>query len=180
MIHLNMQEDETVEEVHKNLQDSVWNWGQLLQATGGALKGSKCFFHLLSFRYHSDGTWYYHANNEDEEFQVGIPVTGNEAELIDHCSSGTAHKTLGVMTCPEGTNEAAIDKMKTTVMEWTDRVRAAKLSRHNFWLMADCQLRPKMFYGLGANSAGWEELDRCLMPQYYNLLPLGGIRRSVR
>ena len=61
IVHLNMQEDETVEEVHQKLQDSVWNWGQLLQATGGALKGSKCFFHLLSFGYHADGTWYYQA-----------------------------------------------------------------------------------------------------------------------
>ncbi len=104
---------------------------------------------------------------------------GNEAELIEHCSTKTAHKTLGVMTSPEGTNEAAIEKMKTTVTAWTDRVQKAKLARRNFWMMADRQLRLKMFYGLGANSAGLEELGDCLMPQYYNLLPLGGIRRLV-
>ncbi len=84
------------------------------------------------------------------------------------------------MTSLKGTSEAAIEKMKTTVMVWMDRVQEAKLSRQNFWMMADRQLRPKMFYGLGANSAGLEELGDCLMPQYYNLLPLGGIHRSVQ
>jgi hypothetical protein len=49
VLHLNMHEEEMVEEVHGWLQDSVWNWGQLLQATRVALKGSKCIFHLLSF-----------------------------------------------------------------------------------------------------------------------------------
>ena len=44
VIHLNMAEEEEVEVTHECLQNSVWNWGQLLQATGGALKGSKCFF----------------------------------------------------------------------------------------------------------------------------------------
>ena len=44
VIHLNMAEEEEVEVTHECLQNSVWNWGQLLQATGGLLKGSKCFF----------------------------------------------------------------------------------------------------------------------------------------
>ena len=56
VIHLNMTEDEEVEVTHESLQESIWNWGQLLQATGGALKGSKCFFHLISFGFQADGT----------------------------------------------------------------------------------------------------------------------------
>ena len=37
-----------------------------------------------------------------------------------------------------------------------------------------------MFYGISANSAALKALRCCLIPQYYNLLPLGGICQSVR
>ena len=70
--------------------------------------------------------------------------------------------------------------MKSAATAWTNIVRVEKLSRTNFWMMADRQLRPKMFYGLGANTADLDTLGGCLLPQYYKLLPLGGIRRSVR
>ena len=180
VIHLNMTEDEEVEVTHESLQESVWNWGQLLQATGGALKGSKCFFHLISFGFQADGTWYYEPNEENEQFKIGIPAKDGQAELIEHCGVEVAHKTLGVMTCPSGCNAAAITKMKDAAEGWTATAREAKLSRRNFWLMADRQLKPKMFFGLGTNTANLETLETCLLPQYYNLLPLGGIRRSVR
>ncbi len=74
----------------------------------------------------------------------------------------------------------AIEKMKNAVASWTDIAREAKLSRQNFWLMVDRRLKPKMFYRLGMNMAGFKELWECLLPQYYNLLLLGGIQQSVR
>ena len=101
-------------------------------------------------------------------------------ELIEHCSVDMAHKMLGVMTCPSVCNDAAIEKMNSAATDWTDLAREAKLSHCNFWMMADRQLKLKMFYGLGANTASFDTLGNCLLPQYYKLLPLGGIRRSVR
>jgi hypothetical protein len=49
LLHLNMEGDESVQEVHLALQQSIENWGKLLIATGGSLKPDKCFFHLLDF-----------------------------------------------------------------------------------------------------------------------------------
>jgi hypothetical protein len=49
LLHLNMERDELVQEVHVALQWSIENWGRLLVATGGSLKPDKCFFHLLDF-----------------------------------------------------------------------------------------------------------------------------------
>jgi hypothetical protein len=42
LVHVNMQVVETILEAHSRLQKSVFNWGRLLIATGGALKPSKC------------------------------------------------------------------------------------------------------------------------------------------
>jgi hypothetical protein len=49
LLHLNMEGDESVQEVHMALQRSIENWGKLLIATGGMLKPDKCLFHLLDF-----------------------------------------------------------------------------------------------------------------------------------
>jgi hypothetical protein len=49
LLHLNMEGDELVQEVHLALQKSIENLGKLLIARGGSLKPDKCFFHLLDF-----------------------------------------------------------------------------------------------------------------------------------
>ncbi len=56
LVHLNMNKVETVAEAHTALQDSIHNWGHILIATGGALKPSKCFYHLISFSWKPDGS----------------------------------------------------------------------------------------------------------------------------
>ncbi len=57
LLHLNMEGDETVQEVHMALQRSIENWGKLLIAMGGMLKPDKCFFHLLDFAWTKSGGW---------------------------------------------------------------------------------------------------------------------------
>jgi hypothetical protein len=47
--YLDLGKEKTVEEAHAWLQESVLNWGNLLITTGGSLKPSKYFYHLISF-----------------------------------------------------------------------------------------------------------------------------------
>ena len=49
VIHFDMEKKETALEAHANLQESVESWGNLLVASGGALKPVKCFYYLISF-----------------------------------------------------------------------------------------------------------------------------------
>ncbi len=49
VIHLDMNHRESHLEALEELQQSVMSWGNLLIATGGSLKLSKCFYHLVSF-----------------------------------------------------------------------------------------------------------------------------------
>jgi hypothetical protein len=51
LIHINMGQNEDADLALIHLQDSISNWGQLLLATGGALKPSKCFYYLISFEW---------------------------------------------------------------------------------------------------------------------------------
>ena len=49
IVHIDLREDQSVEEAHASLQDSIYNWGQLLIATGGVFKPPKCFYHIISY-----------------------------------------------------------------------------------------------------------------------------------
>ena len=58
LLHINLEEDESVAKVHKLIQASVQNWGNLLVATNGALQPEKCFYLIISFEW-SNREWNY-------------------------------------------------------------------------------------------------------------------------
>ena len=179
VIHIRMNETESVQDAFLGLQESVISWGRLLIATGGSLKPNKCFYHLISFSWKPDGTWVYDTNEEDEALQIMIPLPDGSFALIEHCGVETAHETLGVLTCPTGDFAPAIGAMKERAQGWIDRAASGKLNRRHFWLLTTCQFWPKVGFGIGLNPAPYAVLAECLMKQYYELVPLGGIRRSA-
>ena len=179
VIHFDMTKDEDKLETLAHLQDSVLNWGRLLIATGGSLKPSKCFYHLISFSWKPDGSWTYDANEDDDELALEIPLPDGSTEAIEHCGVEEAHKTLGVITCPSGNSKPSINHMKEVAKGWIDQASSAKLARRNFWRLMQAQFWPKVGYGIGVSSARYLDLAECLMRQYYDLVPLGGIRRSA-
>jgi hypothetical protein len=177
VIHLDMtRQENTVEALHGQ-QENVYNWGKLLIATGGSLKPSKWFFHLVSFSWKPDGTWVYDSNEEDKEIQLKIPLPDGSLVPIRHCGVNEVHKTLGMMTCPLGSHEAPIAHMKEKAQGWVDLAISANLPCRNLWFLANLQIVPKVFFGIGLNSAPYSVLAECLMKQYHALVPLGGVPR---
>jgi hypothetical protein len=65
------------------------------------------------------------------------------------------------------------------LQDWTDRVLASSLSRRNMWFMVDCQLWPRIGYGICNNTASWGELKNCMQRIYWQLIGQGGVRRSA-
>jgi len=59
LLHINMDTDESIVEVHAAIQWAIMNWGRLLIATGGTLKPDKCFYHLIDFAWTQKGGWQY-------------------------------------------------------------------------------------------------------------------------
>jgi hypothetical protein len=73
VIHLDLGKEETVEEAHVRLQDSVLSWGNPLITTGGSMKSSKCFYHFISFEFDERGRWRYANNHERADLGILIP-----------------------------------------------------------------------------------------------------------
>ena len=155
VIHLQMDREESVEEVHAALQDSVLSWGNLLIATGGSLKPSKCFYHLISFDWKADGTWSYARNEAPEDLQLWVPQPDDTLASVEHLGVECASKTLGAMTAPSGSPTAALTRISEKAQLWVDTAKNAQLSRRNLWFLVDRQFWPKVGFGIGAISASF-------------------------
>jgi hypothetical protein len=150
-----------------------------LIAMGGALKPAKCSYYLMSFCWKPEGTWAYEDNTENEELKIGVPLVDGSMVTIEQLAINKAIKTHGSMTCPSGSNPAAIERMRQQGQEWVDRVISGKIGRRNMWKMLDCQFWPRLGYSIGNNSAPWKELGDCLQRVYWQVAPRGGVRRSA-
>jgi hypothetical protein len=180
LIHFRMDEDQDVMETFYHMQEAIANWGKLLLATGGALKPSKCFFHLISFKWNEAGVWSYDDNEENEEYRAKVPLADGSFGDIEHLGINTPIKTLGSMMCPTGCNKGSIRYMLEKGNAWKDMISSGHLSRRNVWFMLEKQFWPRISFGLCAVTATLPELLECLMKTYYRIHPQGGIRRSAR
>ncbi len=157
-----------MEEAHARLQEGVLSWGNLLFVTGGSLKPSKCFYYLISFNFEERGMWRYANNQERADLGIFIPKPDDTLTGIEHLPVDQAHKTLGSMTCPTGSRDAAIQQMQDKAQAWLDKVIDAKLLRPNFWFLMDCQFWPQVGFGLCNNTACFPEPSEALQKIYLN------------
>jgi hypothetical protein len=177
LFNLDMRVNKNVHQAHSSLQNSIVNWGNLLIATGGALKPIKCSYYLILFWSKSDGTWVYADNVGNNDFTIHVPLADGSLAEIEQLPITTAAKMLGSMTYPAGNNKAGLEQMQSQGQERVDRVTT--LSHCNTWFMVDRQFWHRLGYGICNNTASWDELELCLKRVYWQLLPKGGIRQTA-
>ena len=120
LIHIDMNQDQSVHEAHAAMQESIMNWGSLLISTGGSLILIKFFYHMISFVWSSDGRWKYESNEDDEELGIAVPMPDGSSVTIEHVAVGKSKETLGVHTCPSGKNMGALKAMQDKAQGWVD------------------------------------------------------------
>ncbi len=111
LLHINLTKNESINEIHRAIQESVNSWGNLLIATGGVLQPAKCFYSIISFDW-NNGDWSYASNASRGELGITIPLPGSGNAPINHKPVEHAEKTLGAMTSPNGNSGSAIGMMQ--------------------------------------------------------------------
>ncbi|KAL9190098.1 hypothetical protein ACHAXT_007309 [Thalassiosira profunda] len=178
LLHVNLERDESVVEVHQKLQSSINSWGDLLIATGGTLKPVKCFYTLISFVW-SNGEWSYANNHLDGDFGISVPLPDRSRAPIKHIPVDAAEKTLGVMSAVNGSGAASIKLMQDKAQGWVNDLRNGHLHRRMVWFSMNVQFWPRVGYGICNTTATFDELADALQSQYYQILPMGGVVRTT-
>jgi hypothetical protein len=84
------------------------------------------------------------------------------------------------MTAPTVSNAGALTQMKEKAEGWIAQAKSGNLHKRNMLFLSGKQFWPKVAYGISTISASFQELDECLMRTYCDLLPLNGVRKSIR
>ena len=178
LLHIDLSKDETVDKVHRAIQDTVYSWGNLLIATGGVLQPTKCFYSIILFNWKNE-KWCYANNALCGEFGVNVPLPKGKEAPIAHIQVDHAEKTLGAMTSPDGNSGASIQLMQEKAQNWINTVRNGHLHRRNIWFSLKMQFWPHVGYLLCSTTATYRELEQALHWQYYQILPLVGVIRHT-
>jgi hypothetical protein len=178
LLHIDLSKDETVNEVHMAIQNSVKSWGNLLIATGRVLQPSKCFYSVISFEW-KEGTWTYANNTLNGNFGIKVPLPRGEEAPISHKNVDHAEKTLGGMTLPDGNSKASIRLMQEKAQKWIKVVQNGHLHHRNVWLSLKMQFWPRVGYSLCSSTATFAALEKALHRQYYQILLLGGVVQTT-
>jgi hypothetical protein len=126
LLHINLSKNETVNKVHRAIQDSVHSWGNLLIATRGVLQPTKCFYLIILFEW-KNGEWRYANNMLRGDFGVNVALPKGKEAPIAHRQVDHAEKTLGAMTSPDGNSGASIQLMQEKAQAWINAVRNGHL-----------------------------------------------------
>jgi hypothetical protein len=175
LLHINMDAEELIVEVHAAIQRAIENWGRLLIATGRNPKPEKCFYHFIDFAWTQKGGWQYIAHHEEEGAALFVPLPDGKMAPFSHLAVDNAQKTLGVTTCPSGNSAGSLNQMKDKAKKWFGLLTADQFHCRMMWFSVGRQMWPSVKYGLCCSMATLSELDSVLMPLYGKMLPLGGI-----
>jgi hypothetical protein len=178
IIHLGDNEQDTGKDVLNALQASVNSWGQLLIATGGALKPPKCSFYLLEYTWNKNGQWSYHT--PDNPPSITVPLPNGTNEPIKYLSVEQPSVTLGGATSPHNSGKNSLQQMTEKALDWAHNARNSSLRARDLHISVHRKFWPKVKYGLCASTCSWDDLIAAMQRPYYWLAPIGGLLRSAR
>jgi hypothetical protein len=113
---------------NETTQAAQW-WEELLCTTGGKLELSKCFYYPIIWQFDGDGNATIQGPDPAHSNIILTDSITKQQIPIQAKSSNEAHKTLGVMACPQGNNTAEYERMKCKCNNFAQRMASAILSR---------------------------------------------------
>jgi hypothetical protein len=123
-------------------------WEELLCTTGGKLELSKCFYYPIIWEFDSDGNAYIlEPNKMRSKISLTDSIT-HENIPIEAKSCNDAHKTLGVMACPQGNNYVEYQQLKSKCDNFAQRMSSAILSREEATIFYRTICIPSISYSL--------------------------------
>ena len=159
-------------------QRCVSMWSNLLNATGGAIKGSKSFWYLIDYECHR-GNWSYTQFN-DSTHNLLLDQPGGNSSQLERRAPDDAIKTLGVFHSPAGDHNHHLRHLQRRSSEWLNNIRNGHLPSSYVLLSYHQQLWPGLRYGLGTLSNSLLSAKDCLCKFDYHLLPYIGVNRNIK
>ena len=151
---------------------SIWN--ELLHISGGKLALHKCLYYIISWQW-SNG---FATPQPASQIHPKIKLRdGTSQQPINHFECNRAHRTLGQMKSPDGSQDAQLQLITNKSNKWFEAIKAANLSRAEAKAAYESIWFPSMAYGLGTSNLSKTDLDTLQKPIINYILPTLGYNR---
>jgi hypothetical protein len=172
---------DNLKQLMENISGDANLWNDLLQASGGLLERSKCFYYLLSWKFDNGGNPIPETISEQSGRHDGIVVMSQDKTtvVIEQKEPEEAHKTLGAYINVVGTCDHQCHVLYEKSRTFAEKVTSAKLSRYQATLAYNCMYMPMLLYCTPACNLTDKQVN---MPQntvVNVMLPATGYCRST-
>ena len=151
---------------------SIWN--ELLHISGGKLALHKCLYYIISWQW-SNG---FATPQPATQIHPKIKLRdGISQQPINHFECNRAHRTLGQMKSPDGSQDAQLQLITNKSNKWFEAIKAANLSRAEAKGAYESIWFPSIAYGLGTSNLSKTDLDTLQKPIINYILPTLGYNR---
>ena len=192
LLHLAPKQESTDSELIAHAQKGSTDYGLLVNASGGILKGEKCATYICSYKFPNGRAKL--KELEDLPAPIGevvrkdgtiapahitIPQPDGSVLPIVTLNVDEPSKMLGMHFAPIGDTTHHMEMMKKKGLDWVDRIATRPLPRRDAWLSFHAQLFPGMVWGLVAVIMRPQKLDDLIQSLYYKILPHLGVNRNI-
>jgi hypothetical protein len=159
-------------------------WNDLLEASGGKLELSKCFYYILSWKFDKEGNRLPMTIAEQRNHQVTaiqIKTNNNNSVTIQQKEVNTAHKTMGCFKAIDSNEQEQITYLSNKSRQYGRKLYNASLTRKKANMAYKTIYIPSMKYGLSVCSLSCEETESIQKHTLDKFLPFMGFEyRSPR
>jgi hypothetical protein len=155
-------EHNDIKALHQNLTRDMIAWQELLEASGGKLELSKCFYYILSWKFDGEGRAIPHTicEQRQEASQIAIYNTNSAKQTnINHKQVNEAHKNLGSYKSIAGNQEQQIKYLKNRSDKYANAIKNGKLTRKQARMSYKTIYLTSVKYGLPACSLTPASID---------------------
>jgi hypothetical protein len=124
--------DKLLDEVLRQIQESLTAWEGGIHATGGAIEPLKSHWYLIDYHWVNGKPIYKSIEEAGRSLKVRDPR--GEIGTLKQLQPWQAEQTLGVRIAPYGNMESQFQWMMDTARTWADKLRTGYLPRHLTWL----------------------------------------------
>jgi hypothetical protein len=138
-------------------------WKELLEASGGKLELTKCFYYILTWRFDNKGNPILTTIAEPQMTteQIRIPDIDNSTDvIIQQKEIDEAHKTLGCYKCIIRNEEAEILYLKTRSDSLAYMIKNYGLTHKQATLAYNLVYISSLKYGLPSTSLSYQQLSK--------------------
>jgi hypothetical protein len=136
------------------------DWGLIVQATGGYLKATKCFWYMMAWQW-KNGVPSLHPLSQLPNYQLMIPQKDGTPVPIPMADVTTSKETLGVFSCPaDGDFGVHITKKMEKGKLWVECLCRNRCDPGDAWTGFRYALWPSLTYGFAAITPDLNALDK--------------------